>query len=318
MKRNTSGFARGARAALALAGAAWAASCPASLVATDLPRERYDVISEKAPFGPPPPTQEELDRLKQLEDAKNESPPDPVPEPPADIIPEGLDKIKIVLLSRYRGVPAVGFLDGSDNRSYYLLEGQKFEDIACTEVDLENRTATLERNGRSAELPLWINPATTNQADVTSYGQPGGHPVDPSAIRTKTDWEVAQDRERARTDARERMEEARRRREERRAEREERRRQAEEEMAALTPEERERRLHEINLDLIINDKGPPLPIDLDAEDRARLREAGFDLPDESEFDDEAARRPRGRRGRRGPPPTAGPEAPPAPAGPEAQ
>ena len=304
VRHSTSGAAWHVRAVLAVAGAVWAASCPASLVATDLPRNRYDVISDKQPFGPPPPTQEELDRLKALEDAKNVVP-EPVPEPVADIIPEGLDKIKITLLSRYRGIPAVGFLDGTDNRTYYLLEGQKFEEIACTAVDLENRTATLERNGRSAELPLWINPATTNRADVTSYGQPGGRPVDPSQIRTKTDWEVQQDRERAKTDARERMEEARRRRDERRAERDELRRQAEEEMAALTPEERERRLHDINLDLIINDKGPPLPIDLDAEDRARLREAGFELPDESEFDDEAERRPRGRPGRRRGPPGPG-------------
>ena len=119
---------------------------------------------------------------------------------------------------------------------------------------------------------------------------------DPSLIRTKTDWEVAQDRDRERTAARERMDEIRARREAARAEREERRKEIEAEMAAMTPEQRDRRLRDINLDIIINDKGPPLPIELDAEDRAQLREAGFEMPDESEFDDTP--RPRGRRGRR--------------------
>ena len=294
-----SGVASRAWAVLALAGAVWAAPCHGKLVSADLPRDRYDVISNKSPFGPPPPTQEELDRLKALEDEKNK-PAEPPPEP-ADIIPEGLDKIKITLLSRFRGVPAVGFIDGTDNRSYYLMEGQEFEGIACEAVDLAHGTATLARNGRSAELPLWINPATTNCADVTTYGQPGGRAVDPSLLQTKTDWEIAQDKERDRTAARDRMEEARARREAQRAEREQRRKEMEEEMASLTPEQRERRLHRINVDIIKNNSGPPLPIELDAEDRAELREAGFDVPDESEI--EEAPRPRGPRGRRfgGPP-----------------
>ena len=235
MRHIPSGFAFRARATLALAGALWAASCPASLTSSELPRDRYDVISSKSPFGPPPPTQEELDEAerKRLEELANQT---PEPEPVADIIPEGLDKIKITLLSRYHGVPAVGFVDGSDNRSYYLREGWEFEGIGCEAIDFENRTATLTRNGRSAELPLWINPATTNCADVTTYGQPGGRAVDASQIQTKTDWEVAQDRERDRTAARTRMDEIRARREAQRAEREQRRKEMEEEMASLTPE----------------------------------------------------------------------------------
>lgn len=285
-------------AALALAGAVWAAPTGARLVASELAPDRYDVISEKQPFGPPPPTPEELAEIERqrLLELEKEKPAEP--EPVAEIIPEGLDKIKITLLSRYRGRPAVGFVDGTDNRSYYLLEGQEFEGLGCAAVDLEARTATLTRNGRSAELPLWINPATTNAADVTTYGQPGGRAVDPSQIQTKTDWELEQERDRAKSAARDRAEEIRARREAQRAEREKRRKEMEEEMAALTPEQRERRLHDINLDIIMNDKGPPLPIELDAEDRAQLREAGFDVPDESEIDETAPRRrpPRGRRG----------------------
>lgn len=283
---------------LALAGAVWAAPCGARLTATDLPRERYDAISERAPFGPPPP--DPAAGTDGPDGGEPAEPPPPEPADTAEIIPEGLDKIKITLLSRYRGRRAVGFTDGTDNRLYYLFEGQSFEGIACEAVDLEKRTATLSRNGRSAELPLWINPATTNCADATTYGQPGGRPVDPANIRTKTDWELARDREADQAAARERTEEVRARREAARAEREERRRQMEAEMAALSPEERDRRLHDINVDIIVNGKGPPLPLELDAEDRERLREAGFEVPDESEFDN-APRRRFGPRGRRGPP-----------------
>ena len=298
METTPSGVARRACVALALAGAVWALPCAGSLTAVDLPRSRYDVISDKEPFGPPPPPPPaENEAGAGAETAE----PEPVPAvEEAEIIPEGLDKIKITLLSRYRGVPAVGFLDGSDNRSYYLLAGQEFEGVRCEAVDLENRTATLSRNGRSAELPLWINPSTTNCADVTTYGQPGGRPVDPSSIQTKTAWELEQDKSEARRRMDESREAARARREAARAEREERRREMEEEMASLTPEERDRRLHDINVDIIMNGKGPPLPLDLDAEDRAKLRDAGFDVPDESEFDDGAPRRRFGPRGRRGP------------------
>ena len=297
METTPSGVARRACVAFALAGALWSLPCAGSLTAGDLPRSRYDVISDKEPFGPPPPPPPPEGAA-----AGDAAGAEPEPAPPVEdaaIIPEGLDKIKITLLSRFRGSPAVGFIDGSDNRSYYLQVGQEFEGVRCEAIDLEKRTATLSRDGRSAELSIWINPSTTNCADVTTYGQPGGRPVDPASIQTKTDWEI----EREKTEARRRMDESREavraRREAARAEREERRREMEEQMAALTPEERDRRLHDINLDIIVNGKGPPLPLELDAEDRAKLREAGFDVPDESEFDDNAPRRRFGPRGSRG-------------------
>ena len=309
METTPSGSACRACVAFALAWAFWALPCAASLTAVDLPRGRYDVISDKEPFGPPPPPPPAPGAETGAESAE----PEPVPAvEDAAIIPEGLDKIKITLLSRYRGVPAVGFVDGSDNRSYYLLAGQEFEGVRCEEIDLEKQTATLSRDGRSAELPLWINPSTTNCADVTTYGQPGGRPVDPASIQTKTDWEVERDKTEARRRMDESREAARARREAARAEREERRREMEEEMASLTPEERDRRLHDINVDIIVNGKGPPLPLDLDAEDRAKLRDAGFDVPDESEFDDNAPRRRFGPRGPRGSGGSGAAPAPPAP------
>ena len=145
----------------------------------------------------------------------------------AEIIPEGLSKVKVTLLSRYHGRPAVGFVDGSDGRAYYLLQGQTFEDFTCEEVDLESGTVTLARSGITAELPLWINPVTTNCADVLSYGQPGGVPA---TLPTKTDWEQQRDKEQAEAARAELMA----RRQKAREEMKERRRRHAEEMAALS------------------------------------------------------------------------------------
>ena len=233
--------------------------------------ERYRPILNRAPFGPPPPsgpTPEELARQQQeaAEAAQNQQEP--------WIIPPGLDKIKITLISRYQGVPAVGFSDGSDGASYYLMEGQQFNGITCGEIDLKGGTVMLRRGGLEAQLPLWINPATTNRGDVTTFGQPGGRPVDLSTLQQKTDWEV----EAEKSEARRKLEAERERRRKEREEAEERRRKEREELMKLTPEQRERRMHDVNLDIIMNGKGPPLPIELDDEDIRKLREAGFEIP----------------------------------------
>lgn len=49
------------------------------------------------------------------------------------------------------------------------------------------------------------------------------------------------------------------------------------ELAKLTPEERERRIHDLNVELILNDQ-LPLPIELDEKDLVKLKAAGFDVP----------------------------------------
>lgn len=261
------------------------ASGPVALTASDMSAARYAPILTRLPFGPAPPTADaEGEGMTPEELAAMEA-------EMAEIIPEGLSKVKVTLLSRYHGRPAVGFVDGSDGRAYYLLQGQTFEDFTCEEVDLESGTVTLARSGITAELPLWINPVTTNCADVLSYGQPGGVPA---TLPTKTDWEQQRDKEQAEAARAELMA----RRQKAREEMKERRRRHAEEMAALSPEERERRLHDINTDLIISGSGPPLPIELDDRDMQKLREAGFEVPDSADGGG-GVNRPRGPR--RGPP-----------------
>ena len=239
--------------------------------------------------------------------------PVPEPEPEPYVIPPGLDKVKVTLLSRYRGTKAVGFMDGESGKPYFLFEGQEFDGFECRAIDLEYQMVTLAKSGLEAELPLWINPATTNCADVTTFGQPGGKPVDLSALQTKTPWEMEQER----AEAKKRLDEKRAAREERRKEMEERRKKHAEEMAALTPEEREQKMHDIAVDIIVNDSGPPLPIELNDRDLDRLEEEGFDVSAAREAaasaEDRPRRFPRGPRGGprggpggfRGPPPPGG-------------
>ena len=227
--------------------------------------------------------------------------PVPEPEPEPWKIPPGLDKVKVTLLSRYRGTKAVGFMDGESGKPYFLFEGQEFDGFECRAIDLENQMVTLAKSGLEAELPLWINPATTNCADVTTFGQPGGKPVDLASIQTKTPWELEQERE----EARRKLDEKRAAREERRKEMEERRRKHAEEMAALTPEEREQRMHDIAVDIIVNDSGPPLPVELNDRDLDKLEDAGFDVTAAREQAAAAEDRPRRPRGPRGPPPPGG-------------
>ena len=285
-------------AALWIAGASVCAPAARAVGVADMEASRYDVIMQKEPFGPPPkpePTAEELEAArKAAEEAAAQA-----AQEDAYVIPPGLDKIKITLLSRFGGVPGVGFVDGDSGREFYLMEGQSFEGFKCLAIDLEERTATLAKDGHEAELPLWINPATTNRADVTTFGQPGGQAVDLSQLQTKTDWEV----EKERSEKRRELDEQRERRRKQREEYEERRRKHAEEMAALTPQERERRMHDINLDIIMNNSGPPLPIELDEEDERRLEEAGFEIPPPEERDQSASGSRGGRRHRRPPPPT---------------
>lgn len=75
-----------------------------------------------------------------------------------------------------------------------------------------------------------------------------------------------------------RREEMRIRRDEARRKRGEERKKQAEALARMTPQERERRLRDLNLELIINDSGSPLPIELDEKDIAKLKAAGFDVP----------------------------------------
>ena len=227
---------------------------------------RYDAILSKHPFGPPPsePNTNVVDTTEST----------PVEEE-VYVIPPGLDKIKVTLLSRFKGIPAAGFTDAESNKPYYLLEGQEFDGFKLLAVDLQKATIKLRIGSYEAELPLWINPATTNQADVATFGMPPG--TQPETL-VATSVRPAPPIRRITPEEQTRIDQLQQRREEARQKRDEERKVQAEELAKLTPKEREQRLHDINTDIIINNSGPPLPIELNQRDMEKLSNAGFDVP----------------------------------------
>lgn len=277
---------------------------------TPHPLSHYDVIIEREPFGPLPkkPTPEEI--AAQEAAAKEEEA--ALEELQEEVIPPSFEQIKVTALTMFGGKPAAGFTDGASNKSYYLREGEEFEQFMLVSVDFDGMEITLRRDAHEAVLPLWINPATTNCADISSFGitdpsalaatpvaTPGAPGATPAVgARPKTQQELERER---------RREEWRRRRDEER----ERRRQ---ELEAMTPEEREQHLRQVNMDLIRSGDGPPLPIELTQEEMEQLAAEGFAVPGVNAPMPEGAeanegQRPRGRPGRGHNRPAGGPPTP---------
>lgn len=259
------------------------------------PLSHYGVIMERAPFGPIPKklTPEEAAAQAAAEAAAAEEQAAQTEEPP-----KGFEQIKVTALTTFGGKPAAGFTDGASNKSYYLREGDEFEGFHLVNVDFDGMEITLQRNALEAVLPLWINPATTNCADISSFGvtesaalntTPASasktvSPVNNNSVKSNEE----QERERRRAEWRKKRDEER-----------ERRRQ---ELEAMTPEEREQHLRQVNMDLIRSGDGPPLPIELTREEMEQLASEGFAVPGINapmpEGEALPSNRPRGRRGRR--------------------
>ena len=234
-----------------------------------VPFSRYEPILERGIFGPPPPPPATNDTTVVV---------DPTPIDDPYVIPPGLENVKVTLISRFRGIPAAGFTDGESNTPYYLMVGQS-NDFELVSVDFPSQTIRLRRGAFEADLPLWVNPATTNQADLASFGMPARAAPAPGAAGRVSATPVRTSPSRTATpEELKRREEFRLRREEARKQREAEREKQKDELAKLTPEERERRLHDLNVEMIINDSGPPLPITLDDQDMKKLSDAGFDVP----------------------------------------
>ena len=90
--------------------------------------------------------------------------------------------------------------------------------------------------------------------------------------------EIATEEIQRREERRMQREETRMRVEELRKQREAEREKQREAFAKLTPEQRDRRLRDLNVEMIINGSEAPLPITLDEKDIAKLKAAGFDVP----------------------------------------
>ena len=134
-------------------------------------------------------------------------------------------------------------------------------------------------SGRPGVRPSLPRPGVRPPAPGSRVRPPRAVAPPPSAAgdsRSRIERELEQEREEARKRVEKRNEE----REKRRQELEKRRREQAEEMAKLSPGERERRMHEAAVDIILKGGEPPLPVELNAEDLARLKAAGFTVSDE--------------------------------------
>ena len=269
------------------------------------PLSHYDVIMERAPFGPIPKKLTPEEEAAAAGAGDEEAPPEEdVPEE----LPPAFEQIKVTAITMFGGKPAAGFTDGASNKSYYLREGEEFESYSLVNVDFEGMKITLRQNELEADLPLWINPATTNRADISSFGVTDTATLAALATNTVAASSVAAPQANNSLSKKSAEDlEREKRREEWRKKRDEERERRRKELEAMTPEEREQHLRQVNMDLIRSGDGPPLPIELNREEMEQLASEGFAVPGINapipegmpNFGDPSNNRPRGRNRRGG-------------------
>ena len=117
----------------------------ASTAEADVATNRYDAIIRRAPFGRAPrqPTPEEIAAALALQAA-----------PAAETAEKLADTIKLNALTSYRGVPAAGFIDTRERRSFLLLEGQTLGGFTLESVDFRRASARLSRNGVAEDIAM--------------------------------------------------------------------------------------------------------------------------------------------------------------------
>lgn len=235
---------------------------------------RYQCIVDRAPFGP----------IYKKDDPAFETPPEtPTVVEPVDEGPKLSDIIKLSAITVYGGVPAAGFTDTTDNKSYYLYEGKSAGDFTLLEVHADTKSILLRKGTQEEEISA--NSGQENAAPAPAAGASAGIQAVPSKRPGRTPGYV--DRQRQRAD-----EERKKAREEARQKAEEERKKYEEEMSKLTAEEREQKLRAYNMELIRTGNGPPLPIELNREELVQLGEEGFDVAEAIQALDEREAMPK--------------------------
>lgn len=238
--------------------------------------ERYQCIVDRAPFGP----------IYKKDDPAFETQQESTPTPePVDEGPKLSDIIKLSAITVYGGVPAAGFTDTTDNKSYYLYEGKSAGDFTLLEVHADTKSILLRKGTQEEEISA--NSGQANPAPTPADGGAGIQAV-PSKRPGPGRTPGYVDRQRQRADE-ERKKAAR---EEARKKAEEERKKYEEEADKLTAEEREKKLRAYNMELIRTGKGPPLPIELNREELVQLGEEGYDVAEALQALDEREAQPK--------------------------
>lgn len=221
---------------------------------------RYQPIVDRAPFGPiynEAMAAEEAAKQNAVEEAP------PVPEGPLLA-----DTVKVSAITVFGGVPAAGFTDTAEGKSYYLYLGKSAGEFTLVDVMPDVKAVRL-RKGEQEET-IFLNGNGPNAADnegaapaapvVAAKPAPKGPPRSPGYAELQRKRAAAEE---ARRIAREKAE----------AERQKRI----EELERMTPEERDRDLRDKNIEIIVSGDGKPLPIELNRTDLEILAEKGFDV-----------------------------------------
>ena len=223
--------------------------------------ERYQPIVDRAPFGPI------YSEAMAKEEAENAAPVEAPPVPEGPLLSE---TVKVSAITVFGGVPAAGFTDTTEGKSYYLYLGKSAGEFTLVEVMPDIKAVRLRKGEQEETLFLNGNGPNANAGQNTATpavaakkpAAPKGPPRTPGYAELQRQ---RAEREEARKRAREKAEEERQKRIE--------------ELERMTPEERDRDLRDKNIDIIVSGDGPPLPIELNRTDLEILAEKGFDVTD---------------------------------------
>ena len=221
---------------------------------------RYQPIVDRAPFGPI------YNEAMAAEEAAKQQVVDETPP-----VPEGpllSETVKVSAITVFGGVPAAGFTDTTEGKSYYLYLGKSAGEFTLVDVMPDVKAVRLRKGEQEETLYLngnGPNAAANNDAApaapaVAAKPAQKGPPRAPGYAELQRKRAAAEE---ARRIAREKAEEERQKRIE--------------ELERMTPEERDRDLRDKNIEIIVSGNGPPLPIELNRTDLEILAEKGFDV-----------------------------------------
>ena len=115
------------------------------------------MILERAPFGQPPKIPSDAELAAALELAAQNQPIEP--------LPSLSDTISLNAMSRFRGIPAAGFLDKESGKSFFLTEGQTLGNFTLKKVSFETSSVILAK-GAQVE-PIYLSYAAGQATNLT-------------------------------------------------------------------------------------------------------------------------------------------------------
>ncbi len=119
--------------------------------------DKYQMILDRAPFGqlPKNPSAEAL--ATALAQAAQNQPPEERPRLS--------DTISLNAMSRFRGIPAAGFLDKQSGKSFFLTEGQTLGDFTLETVSFETSSVMLKKGNQTD--PIYLSYASGQATNLT-------------------------------------------------------------------------------------------------------------------------------------------------------